>query len=137
MMDKDMLEARLAEIRQMPPDQQAAALAALSRDYQAEQADLESQREFGMDQAGTGIAKGAIAGPSGNPYTAYMAASPLEHLASGLRTYKGMKDIRESRDSMKKLQEAEAAQRMAALQTQMGQPGPGQPFQMPGRTGGF
>ena len=97
-MDKTMYEMRLAQIKQMPPGpEQDAAIAALSADYAGMQSAAEDQQAFG--------AKAALMGSpdaiqTGGKYGTTVAANPLEHMAAGLRTYKGYKDMGDAQESM-------------------------------------
>lgn len=93
-----MYEQRLAQIRQLPPDQQEAALQQLARDYEGEQGAASTMQTQGNAMATSGS-------PSGQQGTgrfgAYTAAHPLEHIASAVRQYKGNKDVKEAREVMK------------------------------------
>ncbi len=129
MMDQSMYEAYLSQIEAMPdtPEKQKA-LAALVRSYKEEQAIAQNQSDFGAEAA---LMPGAQGTQTGGKYGTYVAANPLEHLASGLRTYKGYKDMGEARDNMKEmaLEKQKALQAMQAAMLKQG----AQPFQMPGK----
>ena len=96
-MDETMYQARLAQIQAMPPGpEKDAALAALAADYKGMQAANTQQMKIGADMASQG-APGVT--QLGGKYATAVAANPLEHMAAGLRTYKGMKDMREAKES--------------------------------------
>lgn len=94
-----MYQQRLAQIRAMPPGpQQEAALAALSRDYQGEQTAAQDQMRYAneaINQGQPGVTQ------TGGRFGTTVAANPLEHMAAGLRSYKGYKDMAESKETMK------------------------------------
>ena len=114
--NKDILEMRLAEIRQMPPDQQAAAMEALSRDYPGLERQLRGDQAFSEEMAMAPSPQGGVAGPSSNPYAIYQASSPLEHAASGVGKFMGQRNRREAGE---KLQQ-NSADRAAQVQGIMG-----------------
>ncbi len=98
-MSESIYQQRLAEISAMPDGpEKDAALAALARDYEGE-ADLAgAQMKYG-NQAVEAGAPGVT--QTGGRFGTTVAANPLEHIASGLRTYGGYKDMREAKDAMK------------------------------------
>jgi hypothetical protein len=95
-----MYQQRLAQIKLMPPGspQQEAALAALSRDYEGEQTAARDQMRYGNQAAMKG---GSDPMKTGGRFGTTVARNPLEHIADGLRTYKGYKDMGEAQDTMK------------------------------------
>lgn len=97
-MDQTMYQKRLAEIQAMPPGpEKDAALAALARDYEGEQSAAMAQQKIGAELMSMGAPK---ATQTGGRYGTTVAASPVEHLAAGLRTYKGGKDMKEAREML-------------------------------------
>ncbi len=96
-MDQTMYQQRLAQIQAMPPGpEKDAALAALSADYEGQQTAAAQQMKLGADMASQG-APGVT--QLGGKYATAVAANPLEHMAAGLRTYKGMKDMKEAKET--------------------------------------
>jgi hypothetical protein len=94
-----MYQQRLAQIKAMPPGpQQEAALMALSRDYEGEQTAARDQMKYGNEAAMKG---GSDPMKTGGRFGTTVARNPLEHIADGLRTYKGYKDMGEAQDTMK------------------------------------
>lgn len=98
-MDKDVLELELERIRQLPPDQQEAAIRQLSLDYPGLTDALQGDVDFGEERMMADSPEGRY-GPSGNPYSVYVAANPLEHLASGMSKYQGGVERREARKGL-------------------------------------
>ena len=107
--DLSALEARQMQVAQMQPEQQMAELMDIANDFSSRIKQAQGRSEFGEELMMAPGAQGAIAGPSSNPYTAYVAAGPLEHLASGLRTYQGVKERREARTEMKEMEDRRQA----------------------------
>ena len=129
MMDQTMYEAYFSQINAMPDGpEKRAAQAALVRSYADEQKMAQNQNDFGAEAALMAMPEGT---QTAGKYGTYVAANPLEHLAAGLRTYKGYKDMGDSRDQMKELA-AEKQKALQAMQAAMLQQG-NQPFQMPGK----
>jgi hypothetical protein len=96
---ESMYQQRLAQIKAMPPGpQQEAALMALSRDYEGEQTAARDQMRYGNEAAMQG---GSDPMKTGGRFGTTVARNPLEHMADGLRTYKGYKDMSEAQDVMK------------------------------------
>lgn len=94
-----MYQQRLAQIKAMPPGpQQEAALAALSRDYEGEQTAARDQMKYGNEAAMKG---GSDPMKTGGRFGTTVARNPLEHIADGLRTYKGYKDMKDAQATMK------------------------------------
>ncbi len=106
-------QQRLAQIKAMPPGpQQDAALAALARDYQGENDLASKQMDYAQEAIGAGTPE---ATQTGGRFGTTVAANPLQHLASGLRTYKGYKDMSEAQDTMKTGSKAKQEALMAML----------------------
>ena len=102
-MSDTVYQQRLQQIQQMPPGpEREAALAALSRDYAGLQAAAQTRQQRGYEMASE---KGPQGTELGGKYSTYVAANPLEHLASGLRRYKGYKDMREADEELGTLSE--------------------------------
>lgn len=124
--DQKNLEALYAEILRLPPAEQEEWLDKLSTNYPGQIDDLKREQDYYDAEAGTPMAKGIVAGPSSNPYTHYVAASPLEHAAVGMRQYRGMKGFREAADERRGIRTAQAAidrkAREAALASQLRDP---------------
>lgn len=96
-MDQTIYQQRLAQIKAMPPGpEKEAALAALSADYAGQQAAATQQMNLGAEMASQG-APGVT--QLGGKYATAVAANPLEHMAAGLRTYKGYKDMKEAKET--------------------------------------
>jgi hypothetical protein len=105
--EKDMLEERIANLASLPPDQQAEAIAQLTMDYEGREKTLRGELEDNyalMTQQGP---QGGMAG--NNPYSVYVGANPLEHLASGIQKYQGGKGVRESREAIEGLSKSKEA----------------------------
>lgn len=103
-MDDTMYQRRLAEIQAMPPGpEKDAALAALARDYEGEQAAAQTQQKIGAEMVAMGAPQ-AI--QTGGKYGTTVAANPLEHLAAGLRTFKGGRDMKEAREKFGELSQS-------------------------------
>ena len=97
-MDSTMWQAMYQKIQAMPESpQKAALLAKMARDYQGEQSAAETQQSQGFEMAMSPGAKGTHLG---GKYSTYVAANPLEHIASGLRQYKGYKGMKEAREAL-------------------------------------
>ena len=129
-MNNSIMEMREAEIMAMPPGpEKDAAWAELARDYEGELGGANRTQDFGAEMAMAPGAQGTNTGAT------YVAASPLEHLATGLRTYKGFKDMKEARAEQKALslaKQAALAKMMRAGGAGMGLGG-GTAMGMPGR----
>ena len=107
-----MYEARMQQIQNMPPGpQKEAALAGLLRDYEGEQGRAEEQRSLGAEMMMSEAPQGTH---TGGKYGTYVAANPLEHMASALRQYQGGKMIKDSREAGKVLsgQQEDARRRL-------------------------
>ena len=114
--NQTMMEARRAQIMAMPEGpEKDAAIAALVADYQGLGAAAEDQQSFGAKAALMDMPEGV---QTGGKYGTYVAASPLEHLAAGLRTYGGYKDMGQARDARQKLADEKQAAMVALLKAQ-------------------
>ena len=125
-MSNTIYQQRLMEIKSMPPGpQQEAALAKLARDYQGEQAAAARQSSQGMEMSGTPTPQGT---QTGGRYGTYVAANPLQHLASGLRQYKGYKGMKKAEDKLEGLSKDKQAALIELLRAGLG----GQQTSLPG-----
>lgn len=107
--DPSNLQALRDRIAAMPPGQQKdAALAELLRNYPGEMQALESRTSAADEMAATPMPQGTHLG---GRYATYTAASPVEHLASALRQYSGMKAGKKARDEAEELRKAQEAMR--------------------------
>ncbi len=130
-LDKTMYEKRMAQIAALPPGPaKDQAIAELTASYADMGSAADSQRAAGVEATMADMPGGMN---TAGKYGTYVAASPLEHLASGLRAYKGYKDISEA-DAQ---QELMAKQKQQALERMLraGLGGPGLQNPLPGRTG--
>ena len=126
--DNSILELRKAEIQAMPPGpEKDAALAALVRDYEGELSASNLQSEQGYEMANAAMPTGTDTGRT------YVAANPLEHMAAGLRAFKGNRDVRDARREQKEMSAAKQQAMMELLRAGAGGAGGGAPFAMPGR----
>jgi hypothetical protein len=124
--------AMLSQLEAMPPGpERDAAVAQFVADY-AGQEDMATQdRNFGEEMAMSPMAQGT---QTGGKYGTYVAASPVEHLASGLRQFKGFKDVKDARAAQQASSAAKqkALMAMAAAQLRQGSGmGGGQPGMTP------
>jgi len=106
--DKAGLLGSLTKISELQGEERDKALANLSAAYDMRSANLRDDLELAYNQY-TAPSPQAIEGPSGNPFAYTVAASPLEHAASGAMKYMGGKDIkrvRGEREALAKGQEA-------------------------------
>ena len=118
--DNSILELYKAEIQAMPPGpEKDAALAALVRDYEGELGSANRQQDFGMEMATMGQPEGMQAGGT------YVAANPLEHMAAGLRSFKGYSDMNEAKQMQKTLSAAKQQAMMQMLRAGAGGAGMG------------
>ena len=129
-----VMELRKAEIQAMPPGpDKDAALAALVRDYEGELGASNLQSEQGFEMANMGQPTGTDTGRT------YVAANPLEHMAAGLRAFKGNRDVRDARREQKEMSAAKQQAMMQMLRAGAGGvgqgmgPGGGTAMGMPGR----
>jgi hypothetical protein len=113
--DDEVLQARLAEIRALPPDQQAVALEQLSRDYPGIERMLQGDRAFAESMATTPMPEGGVAGPGSNPFSIYVAANPLEHIAAAGNQIMGHRDRRAASKEMRQNQLDQQEQLMASM----------------------
>jgi hypothetical protein len=125
-----MYEQRMAQIRTLPPGpQKEAAMAAILRDYKGEGELAGADMEMGAEMVGT-PSPGTVQGKSGD-YTVQYAASPVEHLASALRQYKGGKMMKDARAQLKGLSEEKQRGLTDLFRAGLGG---GTQYGMPGRT---
>lgn len=115
--NETMRQARLRQISTMPPGPaKEAALAAMLRDHTRAKEEIDAERARGEAMMDTPAAKGTHLG---GRYSTYVAASPLEHLATALRTYGGAKKIREANaaEELRRQQDEENRKRMMMATT--------------------
>lgn len=141
--DTAALEEGLRKIMSMPPEEQDAALADLSRSYDERRSDLRSELTRNYDTL-AGVGPQALEGPSGNPYAYTVAANPLEHITSGINKYMAGRDSRAQKDQLESLNQGEEGQRALLMKAQIDALRRKEEeerrrrmseFQMPGRTG--
>ena len=117
-MDTTMYENERNRIAAMPPGPaKEAALAALLRDYAGERDTAKADRELGAELI---MEDGPSGTQIGGRYSTYVAASPLEHLASGLRKYKGFKDYRKGQDELDQLSKDSQKARTSMFRSGLG-----------------
>ena len=101
----EFLQARLKEIRAMPPgDQRQQAIDDLSRDYPGLQAALNLDVAQSEDLIGTEMPTSEIAGPSSNPF-AVEVADPFGAAAAGFQKAQGYKMREAAREGLDTLSE--------------------------------
>ena len=96
--DQQGMQAEYARISSLDPEEKAAAINRLAKDYKGEREGLAADIAFNEDMIQRDMPQGGVAGPSSNPFSIYMGASPLQHAAAGLEKYKGYKNRREARE---------------------------------------
>lgn len=122
--DRDQFELRFAIIQEMPDGpEKEEAMEQLFQDYPGLTADAQDRIDKGFEMATQGIAQGGLAGPSSNPFTTYVGASPLEHAARGVEKYMGHKQMRQGREEKARLsqQKEDAAKALGSAALQRGQ----------------
>jgi hypothetical protein len=113
--DNSILELRKAEIQAMPPGpDKDAAEAAFVRDYEGELAASTLQSDQGFEMANMGQPEGTTTRAT------YVAANPLEHMAAGLRSFMGNRDMRDARKQQKSLSAAKQEAMMRLLRAGTG-----------------
>jgi hypothetical protein len=128
--EPSMMEAMRQRIAAMPPGpQKEAALAAMLRNYSGEMDRQKDRETMAAELAATPMSKGTHLG---GRYKTYVAASPLEHLATAMRQYGGMKAGKQAREKQEEIRKAEMEQAMREARLSMA-PGVLQ-RPMPGRT---
>jgi hypothetical protein len=83
------------------------AIAELSTNYEGRKESLRDDLTMSYDQYSSPTPEGRMT--SGNQFGYYQAASPLEHIASGMQKYmggKGMKEARTEREKLSAMQES-------------------------------
>lgn len=110
------LKARLDEIMQMPPEQQAEAIRMLSQAYEPMRDDLRSEITRNYDMLTAPAPEGQMS--SSNQFGYYVGANPLEYLASGINKYQAGKGIREGREKLDTLSQ-EQGQAQGGVQSAM------------------
>ena len=112
--DETAKQKRIAEIRAMPPGsvQQQQAIDDFSRDYGGLQSAAQDQMRYANQAINQGQPE---ATRTGGRFGTTVAANPLAHIASGLRSYRGYKDMAEAKDTQKKNSEMQQRARAALL----------------------
>jgi hypothetical protein len=109
--------AMLSQLEAMPPGpERDAAVAQFVADYAGQEKMATQDRNFGEEMAMSPMAQGT---QTGGKYGTYVAASPLEHLASGLRQFKGFKDVKDARADQKASSAAKQKAMMDMLSAQL------------------
>lgn len=104
---KSMFQKRLEEIQAMPDGPaKDEEIRKLAMDYPGMLEDLQKSREFGEGLATGESPRGGVAGPASNPFSYYVAASPVEHAAAGAQKYVGWKERQKSMDEIAKTRRA-------------------------------
>lgn len=98
MPDDELLQQLLQQYPGMTPEQKEK----LFRDYPGLQKMLAGDRRFGEDMALTPMPKGQVAGPGSNPFSVYVAANPLEHIAAGAKQFMGHRERRAASEEMRR-----------------------------------
>lgn len=122
--EQDAFERRLEIIQQMPDGpEKEQAMQQLFMDYPGLTESFRDQRDKGFDMATQETAQGTLAGPASNPFTQYVGASPLTHIAQGAEKYMGHKQMREARENLDYLskQKSQATQGLAGTLLQQKQ----------------
>ena len=96
--DQQGMQAEYARISSLDPEEKAAAINRLAKDYKGEREGLGADIAFNEDMIQRDMPEGGVAGPSSNPFAIYVGASPLEHAAAGMEKYQGYKNRREARE---------------------------------------
>jgi hypothetical protein len=117
----DIFQMRLEQIRKLPPEQQAQAIADLSKDYEGLRDILGSDVALGEDWMDTRMPEGRQAG------NVYVAANPMEFLASALRQGAGAYQRKGAMDELRNL--SDQYQRGITATMQAGMQPQGQPVQ--------
>lgn len=87
----------MAQLEALPPEEQEAQMQRMFRDYAGEEAIF-------SEQAATAKALRGKAGPEGRSHgDVYVAANPLEHIASGIEKYRAGEDYDEAMQGMEDL----------------------------------
>jgi len=93
--------------QQVPPDKMGSFLQMLMGNYGAEaqdaQQDMGRAEALRQDQRATGQTVG--------PDNIYVGASPLEHMADGIRGYQGMRDFKDAKMARNQAREDDATRR--------------------------
>jgi hypothetical protein len=101
----DMLSAAYAEIAQeTDPDKRAARIEKMTRNYPEIAKMLMGDRAFSESMVTTPMPKGGVAGPGSNPFSIYVAANPLEHIAAAGNQIMGHRDRRAATKEMRQNQ---------------------------------
>ena len=123
---RDQFEIRFSIIMQMEDGpEKEQAMEQLFQDYPGLTADAQDRVDKGFEMATQGMAQGGLAGPSANPFTRYVGASPLEHIARGAEKYMGHKQMRQGREDLDKLSadKGAAGKALGSAALQQGQAG--------------
>ena len=115
--------AMMERIRQLPPEEQQAAMMGMYQDYQGQEGVISEQLAQANALRGQGGPQGVQAGSQ------YVAASPLSHLARGVERFKGGMDANQALADKKALSEMRTKGQMDVANNQLQQPAQ-QPQQM-------
>ena len=117
-MDLSMYEQRKNQVAAMPPGpQKEAAMAAILRDYQRETAEADAAMMRGQEMSDSPNAQGQ---QLGGRYSTYVASSPLEHLATGLRQYQGNKQAKTAKEKLEELSKQQQQAREGLFRSGLG-----------------
>lgn len=100
------LEDALIKALQLPVEERKAFIEGLSLPYDEMRTDLRSEIERNYNTMMGPSPEGRIG--SNNPFGYYVAANPLEHLASGINKYQAAKDLKSQRQELKDLAKRQA-----------------------------
>lgn len=104
-METSMQQDFLASLTGLSGDELDAALTGISRPYDEERDTLRDELAQNYDLLTAEGPKGGVAG--NNQFSVYVGASPLEHIASGVGKYMAGKGVKEGREEMRGLNEAQ------------------------------
>jgi len=105
--DREMLMDAVEGMAGLPPDEQLAQIGIMTADYDGREKTLRGELEDNYALMTQQSPQGGMAG--NNPYSVYVGANPLEHLASGIQKYQGGKGVRESREAIEGLSKSKEA----------------------------
>jgi hypothetical protein len=97
--DRTAFEIRFELIKAMPDGpERDQAMEQLFMDYPGLAADAQDRIDKGFEMATQQTDPGMLAGPASNPFTQYVGASPLTHIAQGAEKYMGHKQMKQGRE---------------------------------------
>lgn len=97
----DMLQLALGKLKSLPEAEQQAAIAKLTADYEGRETTLRDELENNYALLTDKGPEGQVAG--NNQFSVYVAASPFEHLASGMQKYQAGKSVKSAREGLEGL----------------------------------